>query len=78
MLTASIVVAIHMSPILEQKLFGISPLQAQTANLAATAALCLSTILLGAAVDWFGLHQVAIPSVLLLAGSTYALFVSIE
>lgn len=74
MLTAAIVVVILMTPSLLPKLFHIPAAQAQTANLVATAALCISVIVIGVAVDRFGIRRVALPILLLLAGSTYALY----
>jgi MFS family permease len=74
MLTASIVVVILMTPALVPKLFGIAPIQVQMANLAATATLCVSTVVIGAATDRFGIRRVAIPIFLLLIASTYGLY----
>src|SRR6204780_3068929 len=55
MLTASIVVVILMTPSLMPKLFGVAPTQVQMANLLATATLCVSTVVIGAATDRFGI-----------------------
>jgi hypothetical protein len=66
MLTAAIVVVILMTPLLLQKLFGLSPRETQMANLVGTAALCLSTVAIGAAADQFGVRRVSIPILLLL------------
>ncbi|HTF66267.1 MAG TPA: MFS transporter, partial [Edaphobacter sp.] len=66
MLTAAIVVVILMTPSFLPKLFGIASSQAQTANLAATAALCISTVVIGAATDRFGVGRVAVPMLLFL------------
>jgi MFS family permease len=74
MLTASIVVVMLMTPSLIPRLFGIAPTQVQMANLIATATLCVSTVAIGAATDRFGLRRVAIPILLVLMGSTYALY----
>jgi len=74
MLTAAIVVVILMTPTLLPKLFHLPATQAQTANLLATAALVISVIVGGIAVDRFGLRRVALPTVLLLIGATYALY----
>jgi MFS family permease len=74
MLTATIVVVILMTPSLIPKLFGIAPTQVQMANLAATATLCVSTVVIGAATDRFGVRRVAVPILLLLIGSTYGLY----
>jgi MFS family permease len=74
MLTAAIVVVILMTPSLLPKLFGIASSQAQAANLAATAALCISTVVIGAATDRFGVRRVAVPMLLLLIASAYGLY----
>lgn len=73
-LTAAIVVVILMSPALLQKLFHLAPLTVQVANLAGTAGLCVSTVLVGAATDRFGVRRVAGPMFLLLAVGAYALY----
>src|ERR1700723_16204 len=74
MLTASIIVVILMTPSLIPKLFGIAPTQVQMANLVATATLCVSTVVIGAATDRFGIRRVAIPILLLLIASAYGLY----
>jgi predicted MFS family arabinose efflux permease len=74
MLTAAIVVVILMTPSLLPKLFGIASSQAQTANLAATAALCISTVVIGAATDRFGVGRIAVPMLLFLIASAYGLY----
>jgi MFS family permease len=74
MLTAAIVVVILMTPSLLPKLFGIASGDAQTANLVATIALCVSTVAVGAATDRFGVRRVAIPILLFLIASTYGLY----
>jgi hypothetical protein len=74
MLTAAIVVVILMTPSLLPKSFGIASSQAQTANLAATAALCISTVVIGAATDRFGVGRVAVPMLLFLIASAYGLY----
>jgi MFS family permease len=74
MLTAAIVVVILMTPSLAPMLFGLAPIQVQTANLAASATLCISTLIVGAATDRFGVRRVAVPMLLLLIVSTYALY----
>lgn len=73
-LTVAIVVVILMSPALLQKLFAVTPRNAQMANLAGTLALCISTVVIGAATDRFGIRRVAIPSLLLLIAATYGLY----
>ena len=73
-LTAAIVVVILMSPTLLQKLFAVAPRDAQMANLAGTLALCISNVVVGTAIDRFGIRLVAIPSLLLLIASTYGLY----
>jgi MFS family permease len=74
MLTAAIIVVILMTPSLLPKLFGIASSQAQIANLAATAALCISTVVIGAATDRFGVRRVAVPMLLFLISSAYGLY----
>jgi MFS family permease len=74
MLTAAIVVVILMTPSLLQRLFEIAPRNAQMANLAGTAALCVSTVAIGAATDRFGIRRVALPALLLLIAATYGLY----
>jgi MFS family permease len=78
MLTAMIVVVILMTPSLLQNIFRVAPIQAQLANLAGTAALCLSTVGLGAVTDRFGLRAASVPTLLLLIVSTYGLYISAE
>ncbi len=73
-LTAAIVVVILMTPSLLPRLFGIPSSQAQIANLAATAALCVSTVVIGVATDRFGVGRVAVLMLLLLIASTYGLY----
>jgi MFS family permease len=74
MLAAAIVVVILMTPVLLQKLFGLAPRAVQMANLAGTAALCLSTVAIGAATDRFGIRRVSIPILVLLIAATYGLY----
>jgi MFS family permease len=78
MLTAAIVVVILMTPLLLQKLFGLAPREIQMANLVGTAALCLSTVAIGAAADRFGIRRVSIPILLLLIAATYGLYFGAE
>jgi MFS family permease len=73
-LTAAIVVVILMSPALLQHLFAVAPRNAQMANLLGTLALCVSTVIVGAATDRFGVRRVAVPSLLLLIAATYGLY----
>jgi MFS family permease len=73
-LTAAIVVVILMTPTLLPKLFHIAQLDAQIANLAGTATLCISTVLIGAATDRFGIRRVALPALLFLIAATYGLY----
>lgn len=75
MLTATIVVVILMNPALLPRLYGLEPAAVQTANLAATAALCIAVVGVGVASDRFGLRRVAIPMLLLLIAATYALYI---
>jgi hypothetical protein len=74
MLTTAIVVVILMTPSLLPKLFGIASDQAQIANLVATATLCVSTVVIGAATDRFGVRRVAVPMLLFLIASAYGLY----
>ena len=74
LLTAAIVVVVLMTPSLLQKLFAVPAREASLANLAGTAALCLSTVAVGAAIDRFGLRRTAPPVLLRLVGGTYALY----
>jgi MFS family permease len=78
MLTAAIVVVILMTPSLLQNLFRVAPNHAQVANVAGTAALCLSTLIVGAATDRFGIRRVAIPLLLVLIAATYGLYIGAE
>jgi MFS family permease len=78
MLTAIIVVVILMTPSLLQNLFRLAPHDVQLANLAGTAALCLSTVAMGAATDRFGIRRVSIPLLLLLIATTYGLYIGAE
>jgi MFS family permease len=78
MLTAAIVVVILMTPLLLQKLFGLAPRETQMANLAGTAALCLSTVAIGAATDQFGIRRVSVPILLLMIAATYGLYFDAE
>ena len=79
MLTAAIVVVILMTPsMLAARTSGLPPGTLQLANLAATAALCVSTVGVGAASDLLGVRRAAVPVMLLLIGSTYALYLSAE
>jgi|GEM_PF-5942742 len=77
MLTAAIVVLILMTPTLMPKLFDLAPGALRLANLAATAALCISPVGIGAATDRFGIRRVAIPSMLLLIASAYGLYLGV-
>jgi MFS family permease len=78
MLTAAIVVVILMTPSLLQNLFRVAPHDALLANVAGTAALCLSTVAVGAATDRFGIRRVSVPLLLLLVAATYALYIGTE
>jgi MFS family permease len=78
MLTAAIVVVILITPSLLHTLFGLAPRDAQMANLAGTAALCLSTVVIGAAADRFGIRRVSVPILLLLIAATYGLYFAAE
>jgi MFS family permease len=74
MLTAAIVVVLLLTPAIMPKLLGISPASVQTANLAAIAAVCVSVVVVGAATDRYGIHRVAVPLLLFLMASSYALY----
>lgn len=76
MLTGAIVVVILMTPSLLQRLYAIPARDTLLANLAGSAALCVSTIAVGAATDRFGLRRTALPVLLLLVCATYALYLS--
>ena len=73
-LMASIVVVILMSPSLLHQFFGTSLRDVQIANLAGSAGLCISTVVIGAAADRFGVQRVAIPVFLLLVIATSGLY----
>jgi MFS family permease len=75
MLTAAIVVVILMTPTLLQQMFRLTPGAVLPGNLGGTAALCLSTLAIGAATDRFGIRRVAIPTLLLLILATYSLYI---
>jgi MFS family permease len=74
MLTAAIVVVLLLTPAIMPKLLGISPASVQIANLAAIAAVCVSVVVVGAATDRYGVHPVAVPLLLFLMASSYALY----
>ena len=78
MLTAAIIVVILMSPALLQKSFALSASATQLGNLAGTAALVISTVLVGAATDRFGVRRVAVAALPLLIIGTYALYLGAE
>ena len=74
MLTAGIVVVILMTPALLQRSFGLSPQDTLQANLAGTAALCISTTVVGLLADQFGLRRIVLPLGILMIASTYGLY----
>jgi MFS family permease len=76
--TAIITVVILITPSLLQNLFRLTPHEVQLANLAGTAALCLSTVAMGAATDRFGIRRVSVPLLLLLIAATYGLYIGAE
>jgi MFS family permease len=78
MLTAAIVVVILMTPSLLQNLFRLAPHAVMLANLAGTAALCLSTVFVGVAVDRFSVRRVSVPVLLMLIAATYGLYLGAE
>lgn len=73
-LTAIIVVVILMTPALLPALFRLAPHHVQMASLAGTAALCLSTVVTGAATDRFGVRRVAVSALLYAIAATYGLY----
>jgi predicted MFS family arabinose efflux permease len=77
-ITAVIVVVILMTPALLPKLFEIASRDVQMANLAGTAALCFSTVAIGAATDHFSIRRVSIVVTSLLIAATYGLYVGAE
>ena len=74
MLTAGIVVVILMTPALLQKSFGLTAHDTLLANLAGTAALCGSVVIVGKLVDRFGVRPLAVLMGVLLIAATYALY----
>jgi MFS family permease len=78
MFTAISSVVILMTPSFLQNLFRLAPHEVQLASLAGTAALCLSTVAMGAATDRFGIRRVSIPLLLVLIAATYALYIGAE
>lgn len=78
MLTAVIVVVILMTPSLLLSAFRLPPSNVQLANLAGTAALCLSTFGTAVATDRFGVRRVTFVLLPLLAIATYALYIGAE
>ena len=67
-----------MTPSLLQNLFQLSPADVQLANLAGTAALCLSTFATAVATDRFGVRRVTLALLPLLVIATYALYIGAE
>lgn len=78
MLTAVIVVVILMTPSLLQNVFRLPPSNVQLANLAGTAALCLSTFGTAVATDRFGVRRVTLVLLPFLVIATYALYIGAE
>lgn len=76
LLTAAILVVILMTPSLLHAAFALPLSQIQWANLAGTAALCISTVVIGILTDLFGVRKVAVPTILLLTISTYGLYLA--
>ena len=74
MLTAAVLVEILMPPGFLTTLYGFAPGQVHTSNMAATAALCLSSIAVGAATDRYGIRRMAGPMMLLLMVSSLAFY----
>jgi hypothetical protein len=77
MLTAAIAVVILMTQLLLQKLFGLAPRAVQTANLAGTAALCFSTVAIGAANRPICIRRVSTPILSLLIAA-YGLYFGVS
>jgi len=77
LLTAAIVVVILMTPTLMQKLHGIAPALALRANSLATLCLCLGAVGAGLAVDRFGAGRALGVGSLMLAVTTYLLYVGV-
>ena len=73
-LISGLVVIILMTPTLLQRSFGLSAHQTQWANVAGTAGLGFGCVLVGVAADRFSLRRVAIPALLLMMGTNYALY----
>jgi MFS family permease len=78
MLTSGIVVNLLMTPTLLQRSFGLPVRTIQWANFAACAIGPISTALVGAATDRFGIRRVAVPAMLLMSGAMYALYIGVE
>lgn len=74
LLSAGIVVVILMTPTYLQKVYGISPADALTANSLAIIALTLGCILYGRLIDLLGSGLTFMLGSLLLAGSSYAFY----
>ena len=74
LLSAGIVVVILMTPTYLQKVHGISPADALTANSLAIVALTLGCIFYGRLIDALGSGPTFVLGSLLLAGSTYAFY----
>lgn len=74
LLSAGIVVVILMTPTYLQKVHGISPADALTANSLAILALTLGCILYGRLIDAIGSGPTFVLGSLLLAGATYAFY----
>ncbi|UBH28490.1 MFS transporter [Aeromonas enteropelogenes] len=74
LLSAGIVVVILMTPTYLQKVYGITPAEALTANSLAIVALTLACIAYGRLIDSLGSGLTFMLGSLLLAGSTYAFY----
>ncbi|PTT47968.1 MFS transporter [Aeromonas sp. HMWF016] len=74
LLSAGIVVVILMTPTYLQKVYGITPAEALTANSLAIVALTLGCILYGRVIDLLGSGPTFMLGSLLLAGSSYAFY----
>ncbi|MCI0754609.1 MFS transporter [Teichococcus vastitatis] len=77
MLTAAIVVVILMTPTLLQKLHGFTAAETLRGNLAATFALTVSAMLVGALLDRFGSVKVGVTGSVALIAATYGLYTGV-
>lgn len=78
MLTAAITVLILLAPTHIPKLFGVPPADMALANLAATATLTISAVLVGWCLDRFGLKPVMLVAAAALIAGAYALYAGVQ